>query len=53
MKVTPVTPPSTSVRLNLSAEDREEEAIVSQYSEGSACCIIGPSKSACWMGVIN
>ena len=42
---------STSIDLELNAEDHEEELIVSQYFDGSPCCNFGPDKSACWKGV--
>ena len=38
-----------SVNLDRSVQDREEEAIVREYFDGSPCCALGPKKGPCWI----
>ena len=40
---------SASVDLERNVEDREEEAIVREYFDGSPCCALGPKKGPCWI----
>ena len=38
-----------SMDLDRSLEDREEDAIVREYFDGSPCCALGPKKGPCWI----
>ena len=38
-----------SVNLDRSVQDREEEALVREYFDGSPCCALGPKKGPCWI----
>ena len=39
---------SSSVDLDLSVEDMEEEALLKNFFEGDPCCSLGTNKTPCW-----